>query len=82
VRESLPSCGKTILKRETGGTGEKKEGSRFEVLGTSNRAFLACLGPHAPRSVALADCISDLLGWEKRAPTEDSIGTAEILVGL
>jgi len=27
-------------------------------------------------------CISNLLGWEKRAPTEDSIGTAETLAGL
>jgi hypothetical protein len=25
---------------------------------------------------------SERLGWEKRAPTEDSIGTAEILAGL
>jgi hypothetical protein len=30
----------------------------------------------------LADFISNLLGWEERAPTEDSIGTAEILAGL
>jgi hypothetical protein len=30
----------------------------------------------------LAGFISDLLGWEERAPTEDSIGTAEILAGL
>jgi hypothetical protein len=70
------------LERENGGTGEKKEGSRFEVLGTSNGAFLAYLGLHAPRSVAQADFISNLLGWEKRAPTEDSIATAEILAGL
>jgi hypothetical protein len=28
------------------------------------------------------DCFSILLGWEERAPTEDSIGTAEILAGL
>ena len=31
---------------------------------------------------ALADFFSILLGWEERAPTEDSIGTAEILAGL
>jgi hypothetical protein len=30
----------------------------------------------------LADFISSLLGWEERAPTEDNIGTAEILAGL
>ena len=30
----------------------------------------------------LADFFSSLLGWEERAPTEDSIGTAEILAGL
>ena len=82
MRERLPRCGKTILTRETAWTGEKKEGSRFEVFGTSNPAFLACLALHAPLSVALADFISNLLGWEKRAPTEDGIGTAETLAGL
>jgi len=30
----------------------------------------------------LADFISSLIGWEERAPTEDNIGTAEILAGL
>jgi len=30
----------------------------------------------------LAGFISTLLGWEERAPTEESIGTAEILAGL
>jgi hypothetical protein len=30
----------------------------------------------------LADFISSLLGWEERAPTEDNIGTAEILARL
>jgi hypothetical protein len=30
----------------------------------------------------LAGFISTLLGWEERAPTEDRIGTAEILAGL
>jgi hypothetical protein len=30
----------------------------------------------------LADFFSSLLGWEERAPTEDSIGTAEISAGL
>jgi hypothetical protein len=30
----------------------------------------------------LAGFFSSLLGWEERAPTEESIGTAEILAGL
>jgi hypothetical protein len=41
------------------------QGPTFEVFGTSNpehqtsdRAFLACFALHAPRSVALADCLS------------------------
>ena len=68
MRERLPSCGKTILTRETGGTGKMWEGSRSDVRGfrnfeprTLNRAFLACLALHAPRSMALADFISNLL---------------------
>ena len=68
--------------RKNGESGETKKGSWFEVLGNSNRAFLACLGLHATRTVPLTDFISNLLGWEKRAPAEDSIGTAEILAGL
>jgi hypothetical protein len=66
-----------------------REGSRSEVLGfrnfeprTSIPAFLACLTLYAPRSMALAYFISNLLEWEERAPTEDSIGTAETLAGL
>ena len=34
------------------------------------------------RLKTLTDFFSILLGWEERAPTEDSIGTAEILAGL
>jgi hypothetical protein len=29
-----------------------------------------------------SDVFNILLGWEERAPTEDNIGTAEILAGL
>ena len=32
--------------------------------------------------LTLANFLSNLLGWEERAPTEEIIGTAEILAGL
>ena len=40
--------------------------------------------PNKPNNglLTLADFFSILLGWEERAPTEDSIGTTEILAGL
>jgi len=40
------------------------------------------LGLSLNLSIRLADFISNLLGWEERAPTEEGIGTAEILAGL
>jgi len=44
--------------------------------------LLLGLGLSLNLSITLADFISSLLGWEERAPTEDNIGTAEILAGL
>ena len=36
MRECLEGCGKTILIRETGGTGKMREGSRSNVRGFRN----------------------------------------------
>jgi hypothetical protein len=51
-------------------------GPKSEVFGSSNpelrptdRAFLACLALHAPRSVALVDCFSILLEEVCDVPT-------------
>ncbi len=63
-----------------------REGWRSEVRGFRNFESRLSRMSRALRSTvsgtALLYFISNLLGWEKRAPTEDSIGTAETLAGL
>ena len=70
----------TIAARETGGTSETGEGPWSEVRGfrnlelqTSNRAFLAYLALHAPRSAALAGFFSILLDEGRERRIDDRI---------
>ena len=64
---------------------------RLAGQGMEDLVHLVCLvqpykrdKPDKPNNslLPLAGFISTLLGWEERAPTEDRIGTAEILAGL
>ena len=64
---------------------------RLAGPGMIDLVYLVCLvqpnkrdKPDKPTNslLPLADFISSLLGWEERAPTEDNIGTAEILARL
>ena len=65
---------------ETSEMGETVDGSRFEVSLTSNpelrtpdRSFLAHLGLHAPRSVALVEFLNILLGGGRRRCPEERV---------
>ena len=73
---------KNYLDRQEQRVGRDEEG--FLVRGSRKfePAFLACSQASRTTNCATDDFISNLLGWEKRAPAEDSLGTAEILAGL